>query len=90
MYITRACFRGKDHVAFTIQKFKSLPKSGKINQNFKIPYFFTKFDGKFLKVNQVPNNYTKYEGSSLTIFETSCTQDFQILYSKGHNSEKGA
>ena len=23
------------------------------------------------------------------LFETSCTQDFQILFSKGHNSEKG-
>ena len=22
-------------------------------------------------------------------FEISCTQDFQILFSKGHNSEKG-
>ena len=24
-----------------------------------------------------------------TLFEISCTQDFQILFSKGHNSEKG-
>ena len=23
------------------------------------------------------------------LFEKSCTQDFQILFSKGHNSEKG-
>ena len=23
------------------------------------------------------------------LFEISCTQDFQILFSKGHNSEKG-
>ena len=24
-----------------------------------------------------------------TLFEISCTQDFQILFCKGHNSEKG-
>ena len=26
-------------LAFTVQKFQISPKSGKINQNFKIPYF---------------------------------------------------
>ena len=26
---------------------------------------------------------------ALTLFEISCTQDFQILFSKGHNSKKG-
>ena len=25
----------------------------------------------------------------MILFEISCTQDFQILFSKGHNSEKG-
>ena len=34
-------------------QFQISPKSGKINQNFKIPYFFSKFDGKFSKVDQV-------------------------------------
>ena len=54
----------------------------------------SKFDRKFSKVDQViyfaaltcmPN----MKALAQILFEISCTQDFQILFSKGHNSEKG-
>ena len=54
----------------------------------------SKFDGKPSKVNQViffsahtgiPNMNTLAQ----ILFEISCKQDFQILFTKGHNSKKG-
>ena len=65
----------------------------KNQSKFQNSVFLSIFDGKFSKVNQV------IYSSALTIipnlkalaqilFEISCTQDFQNLFSKGHNSEK--
>ena len=57
--------------------------------------FCKKIDGKFSKVNQVI--YSSAQTSVLNmkalasiLFEISCTQEFQILFSKGHNSKKGS
>ena len=52
------------------------------------------FDGKFSNVNQViyfsaPTSIPNMNALAQTLFEISCTQDFKILFSKGHNSEKG-
>ena len=49
---------------------------------------------KFSKVNQVIYSSSKISIPNMKalakiLFEISCTQDFQILFSKGHNSEKG-
>ena len=49
---------------------------------------------KFSKVNQVIYSSAKIcipnmKALAQLLFEISCTQDFQILFSKGHNSEKG-
>ena len=54
----------------------------------------SKFDKKFSKVNQViyssaPTSIPNMKALAQILFEISCTQDFQILFSKGHNSEKG-
>ena len=56
--------------------------------------FLSKFDGKLSKVNQViyssaPTSIPNMKALAQIVFEISCTQDFQILFSKGHNSEKG-
>ena len=56
--------------------------------------FLSKFDLKFSKVNQVihssaPSSISIMKALAQMLFEISCTQDFQILSSKGHNSEKG-
>ena len=49
---------------------------------------------KFSKVNQVIyfsalTSIPNMKALAQILFEISCTQDFQILFSKGHNSEKG-
>ena len=54
---------------------------------------YTKYR-KFSNVNQViyssaPTSIPNMKALALILFEISCTQDFQILFSKGHNSEKG-
>ena len=54
----------------------------------------SKFDRKFSKVNQViyfsaQTSISNMKALAQILFEISCTQDFQILFSKGHNSEKG-
>ena len=54
----------------------------------------SKFDGKSSKVNQViffsaPTSIPNIKALAQILFEISCTQDFQLLFSKGHNSEKG-
>ena len=69
---------------------KKWKKSIKI-QNYE---FLSKFDGKLSKVNQViyssaPTSIPNMKALAQIVFEISCTQDFQILFSKGHNSEKG-
>ena len=54
----------------------------------------SKCEVKFSKVNQViyssvPICILNMKALAQILFEISCTQDFQILFSKGHNSEKG-
>ena len=54
----------------------------------------SKFDGKSSKVNQViffsaPIDIPNMKALAKTRFEISCTQDFQILFSKGHSSKRG-
>ena len=54
----------------------------------------SKFKEKFSKVNQViyssaPISIPNMKALVQILFEIYCTQDFQILFSKGHNSEKG-
>ena len=61
---------------------------------FQNSVFLSKFDGKFSKLNQViyssvPISIPNMKALAQILFEISCTQDFQILFSKGHNSEKG-
>ena len=56
--------------------------------------FLSKFDGKFSKVDQViyssaPTFILNLKALAQILFEIFCTQDFRILFSKGHNSEKG-
>ena len=55
----------------------------------------SKFDElKSSKCNQeiffsAPTSIQNMKALAQILFEISCTQDFQILFSKGHNSEKG-
>ena len=70
--------------------------TGKVEKIIKIsnPVFLSQFDRKFSKVNQVifssgPTSTPNMKGLAQILFEISCTQDFQILFSKGHISEKG-
>ena len=56
--------------------------------------FLSKFDGKFSKVDQViyssaPTFIPNLKALAQILFKIFCTQDFRILFSKGHNSEKG-
>ena len=67
-----------------------------MEKSIKISKFrnFVKIWGKFLKVNQViysaaQTSIPNIKALAEILFEISCTQDFQILFSKGHNSEKG-
>ena len=55
---------------------------------------FVKNLTKFSKVNQViyfsaPTSVPNMKALASILFEISCTQDFQILFSKEHNSKKG-
>ena len=61
---------------------------------FQNSVILSKFWVKFSKVNQVIyssalTSIPNMKALAQILFEISCTQDFQILYSKGHNSEKG-
>ena len=69
-------------------------KKSKNQSKFQNSVFLSKFDGKFSKVDQViyisaPTSILNMNALAQTLFEISCTQDFKILFSKGHNSEKG-
>ena len=59
---------------------------------FHEEYMYMKFQNP--KVNQVfyssaPTNIPNMKALAQILLEISCTQDFHILFSKGHNSEKG-
>ena len=66
----------------------------KNQSKFQNSVFLSKYNGKFSKVNQViyssaPTSIPNIKALAQILFEISCTQDFQFLFSKGHNSEKG-
>ena len=75
-------------------KVSNFTEKWKKQSNFKNSIFLSNFDREFSKVDQViyssgltcmPN----MKALAQILFEMSCTQDFQILFSKGHNSKKG-
>ena len=53
----------------------------------------SKIDKKSSKVDQVifsaPIGIPNMKALAKILFEISCTQDFQILFSKGHNTKRG-
>ena len=65
----------------------------KMELKFHSSVILSKFDGKSSKVNQVifsaPMGIPNMKALAKTLFEIFCTQDFQILFSKGHNSKRG-
>ena len=73
-------------------KVANFTKKWKKNQSkFQNSVILSKFGAKFSKINQVIYSAapTSIPNIKALLFEISCTQDFQILFSKGHNSEKG-
>ena len=74
-------------------KVSNFTKKWKRYSKFQNSVILSKFGVKFSKVNQViysspPNSIPNMKAIAQILFEISCTQDFQILFSKGHNSEK--
>ena len=77
-----------------LSKVSNFTEKWKNQSKFQNSVFLSKFDGKFSKLNQViyssaPISIPNIKALAQILFEISCTQDFQILFSKGHNSEKG-
>ena len=75
-------------------KVSNFTEKWKNQSKFQNSVLLLKIDGKFSKVNQViyssaPTSVPNMKALASILFEISCTQDFQILFSKGHNSEKG-
>ena len=75
-------------------KVSNFTEKWKNQSKFQTSIFLSQFDGKFSKVNQViyssaPTIISIMKALAQILFEISCTQDFQILFSKGHNSKKG-
>ena len=75
-------------------KVSNFTKKWKNQSKFQNSVFLFKFDGKFSKVNQViyfsaPTSVPNMKALASILFEISCTQDFQILFSKGHYSKRG-
>ena len=75
-------------------KVSNFTEKWKNRSNFQNSIFLSKFDREFSEIDQViyssaltcmPN----VKALAQILFEISCTQDFQILFLKGHNSEKG-
>ena len=61
---------------------------------FQNRVILSKFDGKSSKANQViifsaPTSIPNMKALALILCEISRTQDFQILFWKGHNSKQG-
>ena len=74
-------------------KVSNFTEKWKRYSKFQNSVILPKFGVKFSKVNQViyfsaPNSIPNMKAIAQILFEISCTQDFQILFSKGHNSEK--
>ena len=75
-------------------KVSNFTEKWKNQSKFQNSIFLSKFDRKLPKVDQViyssaPTSMPNMKALAQILFEISCTQDFQILFSKGHNSEKG-
>ena len=76
------------------QKNSNFTENWKNQSKFQNCVILSKYEVKFSKVNQVIYSSAKISIANMMalaqiLFEISCTQDFQILFSKGHNSEKG-
>ena len=98
-------FRSSYLMTYLCVKFKENPCVGtfvtppftekwKHQSKFQNSVILSKFRVKFSKVHQViyssaPTSIPNIKALAQILFEISCTQDFQILFSKGHNSEKG-
>ena len=77
-----------------LYKVSNFTEKWKNQSKFQNSVFLSKFDGKFSKVDQViysssPTSIPNMKALAQILLEISCTQDFQILFSKGNNSEKG-
>ena len=75
-------------------KVSNFTEKWKNQSKFQNSIFLSKFDGRFSKVNQViysstPTIIPNMKALAQILFKISFTQDFQILFSKGHNSKKG-
>ena len=75
-------------------KVSNFNEKWKKQSNFKNSIFLSNFDREFSKVDQVIyssalTSMPNMKALAQILFEMSCTQDFQILFSKGHNSKKG-
>ena len=76
------------------QKISNFTENCKKQSTFQNCVILSKYEVKFSKVNQVIYSSAKINISNMKalakiLLEISCTQDFQILFSTGHNSEKG-
>ena len=77
-----------------LSKVSNFTEKWKNQSKFQNSVFLSKFDGKFSNVDQViysssPTSIPNMKALAQILLEISCTQDFQILFSKGNNSEKG-
>ena len=75
-------------------KVANFTEKWKNQSKFQNSVTLSKFGVKFSKVIQViyssaPTSIPNIKALAQILFEISCTQDFQILFSKRHNSEKG-
>ena len=75
-------------------KVSNFTEKWKNQSKFQNSVFLSKFDGMFSKVNQVifssaPTSIPNMKALAQILLEIACTKDFQILFSKGHNLEKG-
>ena len=75
-------------------KASNFTEKWKNHSKFQNSVILSKYEVTFSKVNQVIYSSAKISIPNMKaiaqiLFEISCTQDFQILLSKGHNSEKG-
>ena len=71
-------------------KVSNFTEKWKNQSKFQNSVILSKCEVKFSKVNQViyssvPISIPNMKALAQTLFEISCTQDFQILFSKGHN-----
>ena len=75
-------------------KVSNFTEKWKNQSKFQNTIILSKCEVKFSKVNQViyssvPISIPNMKALAQILFEIYCTQDFQILFSKGHNSKRG-